>query len=103
MYFLKCCEASLANWAGISAGSLEQLKLVIQDDEGLKECEQWYTGEVKEGTHYGMDTADRDVLFDVIAQHFTGQSWPLNMERDRHDAFHAKLTEQLEEAGWSYG
>jgi hypothetical protein len=48
----------------------------------------------------GLDTADRDVLFDLLGLHFTGCLWPRSGGTEATRRFAADLHHAMVAAGW---
>jgi len=86
--------------AGITPPTPQAARAILEKDSGfVADLNQYYT---KSG-NYGLDTADRDIMFDLIAKHFTSQHWPLNMDgEEASKQFRLKLIDGLLAEGWSY-
>jgi hypothetical protein len=48
----------------------------------------------------GLDTIERDALFDVLGLHFTGSRWPRSGGMDATRRFMAALQRAMVTAGW---
>jgi hypothetical protein len=50
------------------------LRIIVEEDQRLvRRLNEYYADAAPDG---GLDTGEREALFDVIARHFTGQPWP---------------------------
>lgn len=50
---------------------------------------------------YGLDTQDRDVLFDVVGMYFTHSRWPRYGDGEVADTFKVELEKSLLRYGWA--
>ena len=48
----------------------------------------------------GLETAEREALFDVIARHYTGRNWPRSGGMDVTRQFHAELQKAMTATRW---
>lgn len=99
-YHIDSCINDLKSWAGITPPNREALRDIIKDQEFIDEMNEWYKGNGEAG---GLDTADRDILFNIVSNHFAGEDWPLNMDGpEKFDQFASKLVAGLDKAGWKF-
>jgi hypothetical protein len=74
------------------------LRIIVEEDPRLvRRLNAHYAGAAPDG---GLDTADRDALFDVLGKHFTGQPWPRSGGMDATRRFMADLQRAMTRAGW---
>jgi hypothetical protein len=65
------------------------LRIIIEEDPRLvRDLNARYAGAAPDG---GLETAERDALFDVIGKHFTGRPWPHSGGMDATKRFMAEL------------
>lgn len=79
---LACCKAELAKISIVPPSDAALTALIETDDYLTDKLNQYYTNEGEDS----LDTAEREELYDLIAQHFTGRGWPTNM--DSHEISH---------------
>lgn len=73
------CQTDLNDWGGIKM-SPEQIRDMISDQTDFVATLLTY---YKDEDTFGLDTQDRDTLFDIVAIKILGRThWPLNMEND---------------------
>lgn len=77
-------------------------RLVEADAEFVDVLTRLYADEGREKKQWlGLDTAERELLNDVIARTFTGSSWPCYGDgQQRFEEFVALLNRNLTKAGW---
>lgn len=64
------------------------------ENDPNSEWDNSFVGEANDGGLW--DTAPRDLFMDVLANHFAGRDWPLNMESDQTmEEFNKKFEEGL--------
>lgn len=99
-HHLDACINDLKSWAKITPPNRQSLRAIIKDQDFIDMMNKWYKG--RDGSGGGLDTADRDILFDIVANHFAGEHWPLNMEgNEKFQTFRINLTSGLEKEGWT--
>lgn len=74
------CLIDLNDWGGIKMTDA-QVRAMLADEDPFVATLVAYYG--KDTDAYGLDTQDRDTLFDVVARKLLGRShWPLNKDDD---------------------
>ncbi len=77
--------------------SNDALRQIIEQDQDLVDSLNEYYGDA--AADGGLDKVERELLFDLLARHFTGQLWPRSgMEATRR--FMAGLQRAMRAAGW---
>jgi DNA-binding FrmR family transcriptional regulator len=78
--------------------SNEALRQVIERDSDLVDVlNEFYGDAAADG---GLDKVERELLLDLLARHFTGQSWPRTGGMDTTRRFMAALQRAMSAAGW---
>jgi hypothetical protein len=78
--------------------SNDALRLVIETAPHLvATLNEFYGDAAPDG---GLDKGERELLFDLLARHFTGQAWPRTGGMDRTRRFMAALQRAMSAAGW---
>lgn len=95
---LRVCYDDLVS-NGIIPNDIENLRTIIDSNVGFVDVLNEYYGASSGGGYLTLDTQDRDELFDVIANHFVGRSWPINKDPDPN--FAADLIAATNKVGWS--
>ena len=74
------------------------LHIVIEEDARLvRTLNARYAGAAPDG---GLETVERDALFDVIARHFAGRPWPRSGGMDITKRFMADLQSAMIATRW---
>ena len=75
---IKICSEALSDWGAIEMSPAQIAALIAKDANLEAVLVGFYSG-----NEYGLDTQDRDSLFDSFARHVIGEDhWPLNMEKN---------------------
>ena len=70
---LACCRWELERRRMIPPSNFA-LRIIVEEDRALvRDLNAHYAGAAPDG---GLETIERDALFDVVGRHFTGQPWP---------------------------
>lgn len=79
---LQHIRSDLEGWGGVSASDTQiEAILDLVDPLVLEELsDPYYSRPPNHG--YGLDTMERDYLFDAVAEYVGGTHWPLNMEHN---------------------
>lgn len=86
------CRVDLETFGGIQV-NLDDLKTILNQDTALyKQLDESYNFETYNGEH-GLDTYDRDYVFDAFAKFIGGDYWPCNM--DHGTKYAAEFTKLL--------
>lgn len=93
---ITACIEALENWGNIEV-TAEQVVDIVKDSEFIKELHQWYPNE----HNNSLDTADRDWLFDIFANHLGFPQWPLNMDTVEYKDNFSQALEKFREANVS--
>jgi hypothetical protein len=78
--------------------SNDALRLVIETAPNLVATLNEYYGDA--APDGGLDKIEREQLFDLLAGHFTGQSWPRTGGMETTRRFMAGLQRAMSAAGW---
>jgi hypothetical protein len=74
------------------------LRIIIEEDRRLvRDLNARYADASPDG---GLETAERDALFDVIGKHFTGRPWPRSGGMDATRRFMAELQTGMTATLW---
>ena len=74
------------------------LRIIVEQDSKLvRALNAEYADAAPDG---GLDTVERDALFDVLGLHFTGSRWPRSGGIDATRRFFASLQRAMVTAGW---
>ncbi len=74
---VQCCINDLASWGGIRM-SQEQGRALIEKDPEIVGFLVAYYAKAEANDNAGLDTADRDILFDTFAREILGRpGWPM--------------------------
>ncbi len=74
------CLIDLNDWAGIKMTHAQVRDMLSDQDPFVATLVAYYS---KDTDAHGLDTQDRDTLFDVVAVKLLGRThWPLNKEND---------------------
>jgi hypothetical protein len=85
---LACCRWELEQRRMIPPSNFA-LRIIVEEDPRLvRDLNARYAGAAPDG---GLETAERDALFDVVARHFTGRPWPRSGGIDVTKRFMADL------------
>jgi hypothetical protein len=96
---LKAMQSDLNRWMEIDFTLYELSNILKQNKNGLADA-IWKDFETVGHPKISLDTAVRDILFDLIANTFAEQNWPLNHEgQNAYDKFFEKFSVSLVEAG----
>jgi hypothetical protein len=75
------------------------LRIIVEEDPNLvRGLNAYYADATWDG---GVDTDERDALFDAVGRHFIGKSWPRSGGIDATRRFLAELQEAMVAAGWT--
>ena len=78
--------------------SNDALRLVIETAPNLvATLNEFYGDAAPDG---GLDKIEREQLFDLLADHFTGKTWPRTGGMDTTRRFMAALQRAMSAAGW---
>jgi len=78
--------------------SNEALRLIIETDPRLvEELNDFYGDTTPDG---GLDSIERDLLFDLLGRHFTGRLWPRTGGMPATRRFLADLQRVMAASGW---
>jgi hypothetical protein len=74
------------------------LRIIVEEDPGfVRALNAFYAGAAPDG---GLETAEREALFDVIARHYTGRNWPRAGGMDVTRQFLAELQKAMTATRW---
>ncbi len=74
------------------------LRIIVEEDRKLvRSLNANYVDAPPDG---GLDTAERDALFDVLGLHFTGRLWPCSGGTEATRRFVVELQHAMIAAGW---
>jgi hypothetical protein len=74
------------------------LRIIIEEDARLvRDLNARYAGAAPDG---GLETVERDALFDVIGKHFVGRPWPRSGGMDVTRQFMADLQSGMTATLW---
>lgn len=74
------CQIDLNDWAGITMTEAQVRDLLGDQNPFVATLVAYYS---KDTDAHGLDTQDRDTLFDIVAVKLLGRThWPLNREND---------------------
>lgn len=94
---LGCCCFELF-MLGLVPPNDRSLRRIVQRDAAFTSLlNRWYDG--MELDDHGLDTLHRQRLRDLVAQHFTGESWPHTT--DAAELFAARLLKAAKDQGWN--
>jgi hypothetical protein len=95
---LLCCRWELER-RHMTPPSNIALRIIVEEDPTLvRALNTHYVDAAPDG---GLDTVERDALFDALGRHFTGQPWPRSGGMDATRRFMADLQRAMTRAGWS--
>ena len=78
--------------------SNDALRLVIETDADLvEELNHFYGDTTPDG---GLDSVERELLFDLFGRHFTGRLWPRTGGMEATRRFMAEMQRAMTAAGW---
>jgi len=103
-YALACCLYETIN-QGIVPASVAAFQRIVEDDEGfVDELNEYYPDDRKgQQVDLGLDTRERDILKEILALHFAGRNWPINMDREGTMLeFAEKMDAALKKEGWDF-
>ncbi len=96
---VQLCVNDLSDWGGITM-SFDQVKEIVDKEEPLVEYLLKYYVSVEDDTKHGLDTADRDLLFDSFARNIAECShWPLYRDTPEYSADFVKAVSAARDAG----
>lgn len=81
------------------APKTELYKWIWSNAKHFLDIQEYYKGDCP--TTRGLDTQDRDVLFDIVALYFTNMRWPRYMDGGIADDFRVQLEKSLYRYGWA--
>jgi hypothetical protein len=94
---LACCRWELER-RHMTPPSNVALRIIVEEDSKLvRALNAEYGDAAPDG---GLDTVERDALFDVLGLHFTGSLWPRSGGMDATRRFLASLQRAMITAGW---
>ena len=94
---LACCRWELEQRRMIPPSNFA-LRIIVEEDPRLvKYLNAHYAGAGSDG---GLEKAERDALFDVVARHFTGQAWPRSGDMDFTRRFMVELRNAMRATNW---
>ena len=94
---LACCRWELER-RHLTPPSNDALRQIIEANPALvRELNLYYGDTAPDG---GLDAVERELLFDLLAQHFTGAPWPRKGGMDATRKFMAGLQRGMAAAGW---
>lgn len=77
---VKNCQIDLHDWAGITMTDAQVRDMLSDEDPFVATLLAYYRNDADA---HGLDTQDRDTLFDIVARKLLGRnSWPLNKDND---------------------
>ena len=75
------------------------LRIIVEEDPNLvRGLNAYYPDAAWDG---GLDTDERDALFDAVGRHFTGRSWPRSGGLTATRMFMTDLQQAMIAAGWT--
>ena len=78
--------------------SNDALRQIIETDSGLvEELNSYYGDTTPDG---GLDSMERELLFDLLGRHFTGHLWPRKGGIEATKRFMGELQRGMVAAGW---
>ena len=94
---LACCRWELER-RHMTPPSKFALRIIVEEDRKLvRNLNANYADASPDG---GLDTSERDAVFDVLALHFTGRLWPRSGGMETTRRFVADLQHAMIGAGW---
>jgi hypothetical protein len=94
---LACCRWALDR-RHMTPPSNFALRIIVEEDRKLVRGRNAnYADTPPNG---GLDTAERDALFDVLGLHFTGRWWPRSGGTEATRRFVAELQHAMVASGW---
>jgi len=94
---LACCRWELEQ-RRMTPPSNFALRIIIEEDPRLvRLLNAQYVDAASDG---GLEAAERDAVFDVIAKHFTGRPWPRSGGMETTRKFMADLQSAMTETRW---
>jgi hypothetical protein len=91
--FVHCAHNMLRHRLGINIPA-EKLSVIIGDEMDW----EWADIDYDPNSPY-MDTAPREVVMELVAQHYTGRSWPTYVDYEDMEEFEEALFSAIEEDG----
>ena len=88
---LACCRWELER-RHMTPPSRFALRIIVEED-----CKLVRTLNAPDG---GLETSERDALFDVLGSHFTGRLWPRSFGTEATRRYLADLQHAMIAAGW---
>ena len=74
------------------------LRIIVEEDPSfVRTLNAGYAGAAPDG---GLEKAEREALFDVIASHYTGRPWPCSGGMDATRRFLADLQKAMTATRW---
>jgi hypothetical protein len=74
------------------------LRIIVEEDPALvRTLNAYYADAAADG---GLETAEREALFDVVARHYTGRPWPGSGGMDVTRRFLAELQKAMTATRW---
>lgn len=81
------------------APKAELYRWIWENAKHFSSIQEFYKGDCP--ITYGLDTQDRDVLYDIIGLYFTRSHWPMYGDgTDAASSFKAELEKSLIRYGW---
>lgn len=86
--FVSLCQKAIENWNGFTIPT-EEIRVILETNshDVVKTLEYW--GYSEDGQ--SLDTADRDILHDAIAEYLGFTHWPCGIDSDKAWAEQFKL------------
>jgi hypothetical protein len=94
---LACCRWELERRHMIPPSNFI-LRIIVEEDPALvRTLNAYYADAAADG---GLETAEREALFDVVARHYTGRPWPGSGGMDVTRRFLAELQKAMTATRW---
>jgi len=94
---LACCRWELERRRMIPPSNFV-LRIIIEEDPSLvRHLNARYADAARDG---GLETAERDALFDILGLHFTGRTWPREGGMQATRRFMTELLEAMSATNW---
>jgi hypothetical protein len=94
---LACCRWELEQRRMIPPSNFA-LRIVVEEDSRLvRRLNAEYADAAQDG---GLEAAERDALFDILGQHFTGRPWPRSVGMEVTRRFMADLQNAMIATRW---